>query len=144
MKNKDLQMEVNKINTTALAYIGDAVYEVYVRKYVLQKDSVNVNKQNKLAVKFVRAEGQALAIKKMMESLTESEQTLVKRARNKKITSKPQNADPVTYKLATAFEALVGFLYLSGNVERQEEVIDQAIALIDKAEISDVRKKGKK
>ncbi len=137
-------MEVNKINTTALAYIGDAVYEVYVRKYVLQKDSVNVNKQNKLAVKFVRAEGQALAIKKMMGSLTESEQTLVKRARNKKITSKPQNADPVTYKLATAFEALVGFLYLSGNIERQEEVIDQAIALIDKAEISDVRKKSKK
>lgn len=137
-------MEVNKINTTALAYIGDAVYEVYVRKYVLQKDSVNVNKQNKLAVKFVRAEGQALAIKKMMGSLTESEQTLVKRARNKKITSKPQNADPVTYKLATAFEALVGFLYLSGNIERQEEIIDQAIALIDKAEISDVRKKSKK
>lgn len=137
-------MEVNKINTTALAYIGDAVYEVYVRKYVLLKDSVNVNKQNKLAVKFVRAEGQALAIKKMMGSLTESEQTLVKRARNKKITSKPQNADPVTYKLATAFEALVGFLYLSGNIERQEEIIDQAIALIDKAEISDVRKKSKK
>lgn len=137
-------MEVNKINTTALAYIGDAVYEVYVRKYVLEKDSVNVNKQNKLAIKFVRAEGQALAIKKMMESLTESEQNLVKRARNKKITSKPQNADPVTYKLATAFEALVGFLYLSGNVERLEEVIDQAMILIDKAEISDVRKKGKK
>lgn len=137
-------MEVNKINTTALAYIGDAVYEVYVRKYVLEKDSVNVNKQNKLAIKFVRAEGQALAIKKMMESLTESEQNLVKRARNKKITSKPQNADPVTYKLATAFEALVGFLYLSGNVERLEEVIDQAMVLIDKAEISDVRKKGKK
>lgn len=144
MKNKDLPMEVNKINTTALAYIGDAVYEVYVRKYVLDKDSVNVNKQNKLAIKFVRAEGQALAIKKMMESLTESEQNLVKRARNKKITSKPQNADPVTYKLATAFEALVGFLYLSGNVERLEEVIDQAMILIDKAEISDVRKKGKK
>ncbi|MPM80635.1 Mini-ribonuclease 3 [bioreactor metagenome] len=137
-------MEVNKINTTALAYIGDAVYEVYVRKYVLEKDSVNVNKQNKLAIKFVRAEGQALAIKKMMESLTESEQNLVKRARNKKITSKPQNADPATYKLATAVEALVGFLYLSENVERLEEVIDQAMILIDKAEISDVRKKGKK
>lgn len=137
-------MEVNKINTTALAYIGDAVYEVYVRKYVLEKDSVNVNKQNKLAIKFVRAEGQALAIKKMMESLTDSEQSLVKRARNKKITSKPQNADPVTYKLATAFEALVGFLYLSGNVERLEEVINQAMILIDKAEISDVRKKGTK
>lgn len=137
-------MEVNKMNTTALAYIGDAVYEVYVRKYVLEKDPVNVNKQNKLAVKFVRAEGQALAIKKMMETLTESEQRLVKRARNKKIKSKPQNADPVTYKLATAFEALVGFLYLSEDIKRLEEVIDQAMMLIDKAEISNVRKKSKK
>ncbi|WP_312092628.1 Mini-ribonuclease 3 [Aminipila sp.] len=137
-------MEVKKVNTTALAYIGDAVYEVYVRKYVLEQDSVDVNKQNKLAVKFVRAEGQALAIKKMMETLTDEERNLVKRARNRKITSKPQNADPVIYKLATAFEALVGFLYLSGDAERLEEVISQAMSLIEKAEISDVRKKGKK
>lgn len=137
-------MEVNKINTTALAYVGDAVYEVYVRRYVLEKDPVNVNKQNKLAVKFVRAEGQALAVKKIMPELTESEQNLVKRARNKKITSKPQNADPVTYKLATAFEALLGFLYLSGDKERLEEVINRSMELIDKAEICDVRKKTKK
>lgn len=137
-------MEVNKINTTALAYIGDAIYEVYVRKYVLEKDSVNVNKQSKLAVKFVRAEGQGFAIKKMMKSLTDSEQNLVKRARNRKITSKPQNANPVTYKLATGFEALIGFLYLSGNIERMEELIEQAMSLIDKAEIDDVRKKSKK
>lgn len=137
-------MEVNKINTTALAYIGDAVYEVYVRKYVLEKDPINVNKQNRLAVKFVRAEGQALAVKKIMDSLTDDEQRLVKRARNKKITSKPQHADPVTYKLATAFEALVGFLYLSGFTERLEEIINQSMEIIDKAEINNVRKKGKK
>lgn len=137
-------MEVNKINTTALAYIGDAVYEVYVRKYVLEKDPINVNKQNRLAVKFVRAEGQALAVKKIMDSLTDDEQRLVKRARNKKITSKPQHADPVTYKLATAFEALVGFLYLSGLTERLEEIINQSMEIIDKAEINNVRKKGKK
>ncbi len=137
-------MEVNKINTTALAYIGDAVYEVYVRKYVLEKDPINVNKQNRLAVKFVRAEGQALAVKKIMDSLTDDEQRLVKRARNKKITSKPQHADPVTYKLATAFEALVGFLYLSGLTERLEEIINQSMEIIDKAEINNVRKKSKK
>ncbi|QHI72808.1 Mini-ribonuclease 3 [Aminipila terrae] len=134
-------MEANKINTTALAYIGDAVYEVYVRRYVLEKDSVNVNKQNKLAVKFVRAEGQALAIKKMMESLDVNEQLLVKRARNKKITSKPQNADPVTYKLATAFEALVGYLYLDGNVQRLEEVINQAIASLTRRNLMMSEKK---
>ncbi|QAT43538.1 Mini-ribonuclease 3 [Aminipila luticellarii] len=137
-------MDRSKMNTTALAYIGDAVYEVYVRKYVLEKDAVNVNKQNKLAVRFVRAEGQALAIKKLMDSLPENELALVKRARNKKITSKPQNADAVTYKLATAFEALVGFLYLSEQTKRLEEIIHQAVELIDAAEFDDVRKKIKK
>ena len=96
-------MEAGKVNTTALAYMGDAVYEVYVRRFVLERDSLNVDKQNKLAVRFVRAEGQALALKKMFDTLTEKEQLLAKRARNKKISSKPQNADPVTYKLATAF-----------------------------------------
>ncbi|QIB70253.1 ribonuclease III [Aminipila butyrica] len=134
-------MDVKKMNTTALAYIGDAVYEVYVRKYVLEQNSVDVNKQNKLAVKFVRAEGQALAVKKMMESLPDHELSLVKRARNRKITSKPQHADPVTYKLATAFEALIGYLYLSEDRQRLEEVISQAMELIDKAEINQVRKK---
>ena len=137
-------MEAAKVNTTALAYMGDAVYEVYVRRFVLERDSINVDKQNKLAVRFVRAEGQALAIKKMFDMLTEKEQLLVKRARNKKISSKPQNADPVTYKLATAFEALVGFLYLSGDTKRLEEIINQALELIDKAEIKDVRKTIKK
>lgn len=139
-----MEIEINKINTTALAYIGDAVYEVYVRRHVMDKDIVNVNKQNKMAVKFVRAEGQAYAIRKLMDKLSDEEQLLVKRARNKKISSKPQNADPVTYKLATAFEALVGRLYLEKNIQRMEEVINQAIELIDKAEIKDVRKESKK
>lgn len=137
-------MEAAKMNTTALAYMGDAVYEMYVRQYVLERDSVNVDKQNKLAVGFVRAEGQAFAIKKMFDTLTEKEQLLVKRARNRKITSKPQHADPVIYKLATAFEALVGFLYLSGDTKRLEEIIHQALDLIDKADITDVRKTVKK
>ncbi|MFV0517682.1 MAG: Mini-ribonuclease 3 [Aminipila sp.] len=137
-------MEANKLNTTALAYMGDAVYEVYVRKYVLEENPIDINKQNKLAIKFVRAEGQALAIKKMLETLTDMEVSLVKRARNRKITSKPNNADPVTYKLATAFEALIGYLYLSNDIKRMEEVIEQAMVIIDNAEICDVRKKGKK
>ncbi|MBN7774428.1 Mini-ribonuclease 3 [Clostridium aminobutyricum] len=138
-------MEAVKMNTTALAYMGDAVYEMYVRQFVLERDSVNVDKQNKLAVRFVRAEGQAFAIKKMFDTtLTEQEQLLVKRARNKKITSKPQHADPVTYKLATAFEALIGFLYLSGDTERLEAIIRQALELIEKAEITDGRKTIKK
>ena len=133
-------MDIEKMSGTTLAYMGDTVYEVYVRQYVLEKDSVDVNKQNRLAIKFVRAEGQAYAIKKMLPNLTEEEQLLVKRARNRKITSKPQNVKPVTYKLATAFEAFIGYLYLSGQKERLEEIVKEAIELIDSAEFNSVRK----
>ena len=89
-------MDVNKMNGTALAYIGDAVWEVYVREYVLEQNAIDINKQNQIAKKFVRAEGQAYAIKKLMSELTEFEEALVKRARNRKISSRPHNVRPVT------------------------------------------------
>ena len=67
----------------------------------------------------------------MFDGLTEEEQRLVKRARNKKFTTKARNADPVTYKWATAFEALVGYLYLAGETERLGQVIEEAIAIVE-------------
>lgn len=121
-----------EINTTALAYIGDAVYEIYVRKHVLEAGIPNVDMLHKYAVHFVCAEGQAKALKSLMtDFLTEEEVSLAKRARNHKIASKAKNADPVTYKLATAFEALIGFLHLSGNNERMEEIIFKAFEVIE-------------
>jgi len=68
----------------------------------------------------------------MMDELSEQEQSLVKRARNKKISTKPKNADPVEYKWATAFEALIGFLYLSQQYDRMEAVISRTVNLIEK------------
>ncbi|MDF3001093.1 MAG: ribonuclease [Bacillota bacterium] len=124
------------MNTTALAFMGDAVYEIYVRKHVMDRGLVNADILHREAVRFVRADAQATALKLLMDKLTETELSLVKRARNKKSATKPKNADPVDYKLATAFEALIGFLYLSQNHERMEELIDQTIGLIE-------RKKGK-
>jgi ribonuclease-3 family protein len=75
---------------------------------------------------------QAYALKAMMDGLAEQEQSLVKRARNKKISTKPKNADPVVYKWATAFEALIGFLYLSESLGRMEEIIQRAIEAIER------------
>lgn len=122
---------VKNINTTALAYMGDAVYEVYVRKYVMETGQVNADKLHAMAVPFVRAAGQAFAVKKLMnEFLTEEEISLTKRARNHKTASKPKNANPIEYKLATAFEALIGYLYLDGQTDRLEEVIYKAIDII--------------
>ena len=123
------------MNTTALAFIGDSVYEIYVRKHVLDRGLVNADILHREAVKFVRADAQAAALKLLMDDLSEQELSLVKRARNKKSATKPKNADPVDYKLATAFEALVGFLYLSQNHVRMEEIIYKTIDLIE-------RKKG--
>ena len=119
------------MNTTVLAYLGDSVYELYVRMHVLDTGQVNADRLHQLAIKYVRAEAQAEALKKMLEQLTEEELALVKRARNKKISSKPKNVDPIVYKWATAFEALIGFLYLSENKDRLKDIIDRAIESIE-------------
>ncbi len=124
-----------EINTTALAYIGDAVYEIYVRKHVMETGQFNADKLHQMAVKYVRADGQAKAVKELIREVLDEEETrLVKRARNHKTTSKPKNADPVIYKLATAFEALVGYLYLEENCQRLEEVIEFAFLAIERGE----------
>ncbi|MFA7660529.1 MAG: ribonuclease III domain-containing protein [Anaerovoracaceae bacterium] len=111
------------MNTTALAFLGDAVYETYVRNHLIQTMQADADKLHRTAVKYVRAEAQAGAMKELLSSLSEEELGLVKRARNKKISTKPKNADPVLYKWATAFEALIGYLYLSDNRTRMEEII---------------------
>ena len=124
---------IRNMNTTALAFLGDAVYEVYVRQHVLEQEKVHVDRLHRLAVKYVRADGQARVVKRLLAEgfLTEEEQALVKRARNHKSASKPKNADPVAYNLATAFEALLGFLHLRGEKDRMEEIIRFAFTVTE-------------
>ncbi len=115
------------MNTTALAFLGDAVYETYVRNHLIQTMPADADKLHRAAVKYVRAEAQAGAMKQLLNNLSEEELGLVKRARNKKISTKPKNADPVLYKWATAFEALIGYLYLSDSRARMEEIITETM-----------------
>ena len=124
--------ELKNINTTALAYMGDAVYEQAVREHIIGKGLYHANNLHGMAIKYVRAQAQAKVIKTMFDELTEAEQNLVKRARNRKYGTKAKNADPVTYKWATAFEALVGYLYLAGETERLQWVMTTAIEIIEK------------
>jgi ribonuclease-3 family protein len=127
-------IEVNSkvSNTTALAYIGDAVYELYIRKYVMENGPVRVDKLNKMAISYVCADGQAKAARELMEGfLTEEERNLLKRGRNHTNTNKPRGSTPIAYKLATGFEALVGFLYLSGDEKRLAEVMAEAVRIIE-------------
>ena len=133
-------MDIKQINTTALAYLGDAVYEVEIRRRMMLAGSENVDRLHQMVVRFVRAEGQAYAIKQLINELTDVELAIVKRARNRKIVSKPKNLDPVIYKLATAFEALIGYLYLNQEHERLEVLISRSMELIEKRVENNERK----
>lgn len=120
------------MNTTALAYLGDAVYELKIRKKLLQKNKGDVGKIHKMAIKYVSSDGQSKAVKELLNGvLTEEEVKLVKRARNKRATSRPKNADPRKYKLATGFEALIGALYLDEDFERLNTVLRKAVQIIE-------------
>ena len=126
------QFNPREINTTALAFIGDAVYEVFIRKYVMERGPHNADMLHRKAVFYVRAEGQAKAVKSLIRDfLTEEEIAFVKRARNHKSVSKSRSAGPVAYKLATAFEALIGYLYLDGQDERMTEIVKEAVGRIE-------------
>lgn len=124
--------ELSKLNTTALAYMGDAVYEQAVREHILNTGTADVNKLHRLSTMYVSAPAQAKVIKSLFDDLSEEEQKLVKRARNRKYHTKAKNADPVTYKWATGLEALIGYLYLSGNMERLTELFAKAVEIIEK------------
>ena len=131
-------IDTSMMDGAALAFIGDAVYEIYVRKHVLaeagsghQSMALKVDALHHGTVQFVNAEAQAFAIKAMADDLPEEEQAVVRRARNHKPHSVPKHADVMDYKWATAFEALVGYLYLTGETEEMEKVIRRAITVIE-------------
>lgn len=124
---------INKMNTTTLAYLGDAVYEVIVREKIVTEKPGDVGRAHHTAVRYVSAEGQAKAAKAMIASgfLTEEEERIYKRARNHRNLSRPQHADPRDYKIATGFEALIGYLYLADERERLREIANEAVKTVD-------------
>lgn len=112
-----------KLNPIILAYVGDAVYELYVRCKSLVLDTSKVIKMHGFSVEYVNAEAQAKALKAIVDDLTEEEKDIVRRARNRKSLGVPKNVSMMTYKKSTAFEALLGYLFLSGETERLETLI---------------------
>ena len=119
-------MNYNTLNVLSLAYIGDAIYEVYIRKYLIQKGIVKVEQLQKEAVNYVSAKNQAYFLKNMIDNnvFTENERQIIIRARNHKGNRHPKNTDIITYKLSTGFETLIGYLYLSGKKTRLREILE--------------------
>lgn len=118
-----------QINSLALAYLGDAVYEIYIRKYLVSKGNYKVKDLQEMAIKYVSAKAQSNFLDKMMENkfLTEEETQIVIRARNHKTTSHPKNTSIIVYKKATGLEALIGYLKINENENRIQEIMEYIV-----------------
>lgn len=123
LSNIDIS-NVGLINPLVLAYIGDSVFEIYVRTKVVNDGMLKTNKLHKLSTEFVKAKAQAEALVRITENLTEDELNIVRRGKNANSNTIPKNADIADYKKATALEALIGYLFLSNKIERLNEIID--------------------
>lgn len=119
-------MNVLEINVLVLAYLGDTIYENYIRRHLINSGIGNVNDLQNNATNYVSAVNQAKFLTEMTNSnfLTEEELDVVKRARNYKTTSHPKSCDIITYKYATGLEALIGYLDLKNNKERIDEIMN--------------------
>lgn len=110
-----------------LAYMGDAVYELYIRSMLVSKANTQVNKLHKEATKYVRAKAQSELVEKIMDKLSEEELAIYKRGRNAHSYTSAKNADIVDYRRATGFEALIGYLYIRGEKERIFELLNDIV-----------------
>lgn len=113
------------INVIALAYLGDSVYELFIRDFLIKKGIYQVENLQKESLNYVSAKSQARILKSLIEKniLTEEEIDLVKRGRNNNRGYHPKNTDIITYKLATGLETLFGQLYLDNKIERIKELM---------------------
>ncbi|MCZ0755278.1 Mini-ribonuclease 3 [Anoxybacillus sp. J5B_2022] len=128
--------DVKQLNGLALAYIGDAVYELYVRHRLLAKGNVKPNQLHRQAIRYVSAKAQAKVVLALLEQavLTEEEQAIIRRGRNAKSVTTPKNTDVQTYRYSTAFEALIGYHFLGNNEERMEELIAYSFDIVESQE----------
>ena len=125
--------EARTLNPLQLAIIGDAVYEVYIRSYILTKHTdYSAHKIHKNAIDYVKAKAQSMIMHEMEEELDEEEMYIFKRGRNAKSATVPKNANVRDYRMATGFEALVGYLYLIGDKKSLEVIFDRGIEVIKK------------
>lgn len=127
------EQDLRTYSPLTLAYIGDAIFELVVRTVLVERKNTQAEKLHKAATKIVKAETQALMIEAIKEELTEEELAVFKRGRNAKAVTRAKNATMSEYRRATGFEALMGYLYLKGDMERMIELIHSGV---EKAEVT--------
>lgn len=119
------------MNALVLAYMGDAIYEVYVRQHLICLGQCKPQLLHQHATHYVSAKAQAALLHQLMPSLSDEEIQIVKRGRNAKSGTVPKNTPVTVYRHSTAFEALIGYLYLTENSERLQQIIDQALYIVE-------------
>lgn len=117
--------DVNLLSPLTWAYIGDCVYELYIRTELINKTNLKPHKLHIESIKYVKAKAQAEILQNIYEELTEEEKDIVRRGRNTENHHLPKNSNVQEYMYSTAFEALIGYLYLTKNNKRLKEILNK-------------------
>ncbi len=126
--------DLKNYSALVYAYLGAAVYERYVREYIMEsRGNMPVEKYHAVATHFVCAAAQAKAIEALMDGLSEEEEAVYRRGRNAKAHAAPKSSSPGEYRKATGFEALIGYLSINGRDTRAEELMKASVEFLDKA-----------
>lgn len=128
------EMNAAEYSPLVLAYMGDAVYETVIRDMVVREGNRQVNKMHRETTALVKAGAQAKMIRLLEDRLLPDEHAVYKRGRNAKSNTMAKNATVIDYRMATAFEAVIGYLWLSGSTERMKELIRTGLELLKKEE----------
>ena len=125
------EQDVRAYSPLTLAYMGDAIYDLIIRSVIVERANRSANDLHKKAIRYVKAETQAKMIQALQEELTEDEEAVYKRGRNAKSYTTAKNATMSDYRKATGFEALMGFLYLTGQTDRLLYLVKRGIELAE-------------
>ena len=121
------EIDVKLMSPLTIAYVGDAVYELYIRTHLTNVSNLKPNKLHIEAIKYVKAKAQAEILAKLNDILTDEEKEIIRRGRNQENHHLPKNVNTAEYSQSTAFEALIGYLYLSKKEERLIEILNKCI-----------------
>jgi len=126
----DIQF-INQLSPLVLAFVGDSVFDLFIRSRLVMKKRESAHKMHVKAINYVKASAQSKIISELLDKLNEEEKIIYKRGRNSKSATVPKHADVLDYRRATAFEAVLGYLYLLGKYERLEEIMNMAAEIIE-------------
>ena len=130
---KDMQ-DINQLSPLTWAYVGDSVFELYIRTKLVNETKLKPHELHIKAINYVRAKAQADMLNNIYEELNDEEKNIVRRGRNAENHHLPKNANIQEYMYSTAFEALIGYLYLTKNTSRVKEIIEIAVKSLDFSE----------